>query len=65
MNKGLDFSDFENIPKSVWEQREKLKGLARFKYDMKTFMIDPAVSQIHAKIEPFIPHSHLLLSTKS
>lgn len=36
----------ENLPKSFWEQREKLKGFAQFKYDIKNIMIDPTVSQM-------------------
>ncbi|BDA74974.1 glycosyl transferase [Rivularia sp. IAM M-261] len=51
MNKGLDASDFENLPKSLWEQREKLKGFAQFKYDIKTFMIDPTVSQMQDYVD--------------
>lgn len=55
MNKGLDISDFENLPKYLGEQREKLKGFAQFKYDVKTFMVEPTVSQMQDYVE--ISHS--------
>ncbi|MDP8963061.1 MAG: glycosyltransferase [Cyanobacteriota bacterium] len=43
---GMHFSDPKNIPDSLLEKRENLKGLAQFKFDFKYFFGDSAVGQV-------------------
>lgn len=44
--KGLDFSNPSNVPKHLLDEREELSKLAQFKFDIKCFFIDSAVSQL-------------------
>ena len=46
MPTGMDFPDPKNIPDSLLEKRENLKGLAQFKFDFKYFFGDSAVGQV-------------------
>jgi len=43
---GFDFSDPNNIPDFLLEQRKNFKGLAQFKFDFKYFFADSAVGQV-------------------
>jgi UDP:flavonoid glycosyltransferase YjiC (YdhE family) len=46
MRAGFDFSDPNNIPDSLLEQRKNLTGLAQFKFDFKYFFAGSAVGQV-------------------
>ncbi|PSB28924.1 glycosyltransferase [Chlorogloea sp. CCALA 695] len=43
---GLDFSNPSNVPNHLIEERKKLSKLAQFKFDIKHFFIDSAISQV-------------------
>lgn len=43
---GLDFSNPSNVPTHLIEERKKLSKLAQFKFDIKHFFIDSAISQV-------------------
>lgn len=43
---GIDFTDIDTIPKSWLEQRDALKGVGQFKFDLKHCFIDSAVTQL-------------------
>jgi UDP:flavonoid glycosyltransferase YjiC (YdhE family) len=45
---GFDFSDPNNIPDFLLEQRKNFKGLAQFKFDFQYFFADSAVGQVKA-----------------
>lgn len=42
----LDYSDMNNVPADVMEQREAAEGVQRLKFDLKTFFINPAIDQV-------------------
>lgn len=42
----LDYSDPQNVPPSLTEQRNAVRGLAQLKFDLRHFFIDPALGQV-------------------
>jgi MGT family glycosyltransferase len=42
----MDYSDLENVPPALMDQREAAQGVKRLKFDLKNFFIDPAVGQV-------------------
>ncbi|NJP08762.1 MAG: glycosyltransferase [Leptolyngbyaceae cyanobacterium RU_5_1] len=42
----MDYSDLENVPPALMDQHEAAQGIARLKFDLKNFFIDPAVGQV-------------------
>jgi UDP:flavonoid glycosyltransferase YjiC (YdhE family) len=41
-----DYSDPDNVPKAVTDQRQALRGPAQLKFDLKHFFIDVAAGQV-------------------
>ncbi|MBF2027940.1 MAG: glycosyltransferase [Oscillatoriales cyanobacterium C42_A2020_001] len=42
----MDYSDMNNVPSELMDQRAVSEGVQRLKFDLKTFFIDPAVGQV-------------------
>lgn len=42
----MDYSDMNNVPSELMDQRAASEGVQRLKFDLKTFFIDPAVGQV-------------------
>lgn len=42
----LDYSNLQDVPAALMEQRQALQGVKRLKFDLKTFFIDPAIGQV-------------------
>lgn len=42
----MDYSDLQNVPPSLMEQRDSTQGATRLKFDLRTFFIQPAVGQL-------------------
>lgn len=42
----MDYSDLNNIPSELMDQRSASEGIQRLKFDLRTFFIDPAVGQM-------------------
>ncbi len=43
----MDYSDLNNVPPTLMNQRDAVQGVQRLKFDLKTFFIDPAVGQVN------------------
>lgn len=41
----LDYSDLNNVPPALMDQREATEGVQRLKFDLKNFFINPALGQ--------------------
>lgn len=42
----MDYSDLNNVPSSLMEQRDASQGVGRLKFDLRTFFIQPALGQV-------------------
>jgi MGT family glycosyltransferase len=42
----LDYSDLNNVPPDLMDQRDAVQGIQRLKFDLKNFFINPAVGQV-------------------
>lgn len=43
----MDYSDLNNVPSSLMEQRDASQGAGRLKFDLRTFFIQPALGQVN------------------